>query len=121
MAGGCHSSTPQPWLSADEVVLQFGQIFISVIVCCSSPCSPLVLDYITMSPRNWQLSTGRSAEHLFSALHVERSIRGSRCAVNVSCANITKSETSVTMETLKASLISRMNYDKKLFMVVLKQ
>lgn len=99
----------------------FVKLFVSIIVWCWSHCSPLAHHCITVSPRNRQLSTTRIVEHLFSPLHVEKSIRGSRCAVNVNCAKITKSETSVTMETLKARLISRINYDKKLFMAVFKQ
>lgn len=120
-AGGCHSCTSQLLLSADKIILRFLKSFVSIIMFCSNHCSPLAHDYITVSPRNWQLSTTRIAKHLFSPLHVEKSIRGSPCAVNVNCAKITKSETSVTMETLKARLISRINYDKKLFMAVFKQ
>ena len=109
LGGGCHSCTSQLLLSAGKTILQFVKLFMSIIICCSNHCSPLAHDYITMSPRNWQLSTTRITEHLFSPLHIEKSIRGSRCRVNVNCANITKSETSVTMETLEARLISRIN------------
>lgn len=108
-AGGRHSCTSQLLLSAGKTILQFVKLFMSIIICCSNHCSPLAHDYITVFRRNWQLRTTRIAEHLFSPLHTEKSIRGSRCGVNVNCANITKSETSVTMETLEARLISRIN------------
>lgn len=104
-----------------RLILPFVKLFISTNICCSNHHSPLTHDHITGSPRNLQLSPTHLAQHSFSPLHIEKSIRGSRCAVNVDCAYITKSETSVTMVTLKARLISRINYDKKLSMVVFKQ
>lgn len=47
-------------------------------------------------------------------------MKGSRCVVNVSCA-LLWNQTSVAMGTLEAGLISRINYDKQLFVAVSKQ
>lgn len=59
-------------------------------------------------------------QHRFSPLHIEKSMKGSRCVVNVSCA-LLWNQTSVAMGTLEAGLISRINYDKQLFVAVSKQ
>lgn len=113
----CHSCFSLLLLHADRVALRCIRRFVS-IVCFSNSCNLLVHDYIITSLRSWQPRATRDSQCLLSPLHIEKSIRDSRRAVNVSCANITGSETSVAMETLKARLISRINYDK-LFMVVL--
>lgn len=112
----CHGCFSLLLLHADRVALRCIRRSVS-IVCFSNSCNLLVHDYIT-SLGSWQPRTTRGSQCSLSPLHVEKSIRGSRRAVNVSCANITGSETSVAMETLKARLISRINYDKKLFMVL---
>lgn len=104
-----------------RLISPFVKLFMSTNICCSNHHSPLTHDHISGSPRNLQLSPARLAQRSLSALHVQKSIRGSRCAVNVDGAYITKSETSVTMVTLEARLISRINYDKKLSMAVFKQ
>lgn len=105
----------------------------SVLLCCPgicqithkhhwflSNCNLWARDNITGVSRKLAVQDGAHSQHRFSPLHIEKSMKGSRCVVNVSCA-LLWNQTSVAMGTLEAGLISRINYDKQLFVAVSKQ
>lgn len=128
----CHTTHHCPRLRNDAAQLWPG-MEPSVLLCCPgicqithkhhcflSNCNLWARDNITGVSRKLAVQDGAHSQHRFSPLHIEKSMKGSRCVVNVSCA-LLWNQTSVAMGTLEAGLISRINYDKQLFVAVSKQ